>query len=157
MLSIGSIVIRVDNLERQLAFWQAALGYEPRHEPVDDFVILQPPGGDGTCISLDRVPAALQIPPRLHLDLYTDDQAAEVERLLALGATRVHWDKRPADADYVILADPEGNRFCVVDTAGTGNSPSRAEHLSACTPLPPGIPSQAANHKRKASHAEAGR
>jgi uncharacterized protein YbjT (DUF2867 family) len=38
-----------------------------------------------------------------------------VERLRALGATEVHWDKRPPDADYVILADPEGNRFCVVD------------------------------------------
>ena len=61
--------------------------------------------------------APLQIPPRLHLDLYTDDQAAEVERLIALGATEIHWDKRPADADFVILADPEGNRFCVVDTA----------------------------------------
>jgi hypothetical protein len=35
--------------------------------------------------------------------------------LKALGASEVHWDKRPADADYVILADPEGNRFCVVD------------------------------------------
>jgi Glyoxalase-like domain len=33
-----------------------------------------------------------------------------------LGATEVHWDKRPPDADYLILADPEGNRFCVVDT-----------------------------------------
>ena len=51
----------------------------------------------------------------MHLDLYTEDQAGEVERLIALGATEVHWDKRPPDADYVILADPEGNRFCVVD------------------------------------------
>ncbi len=40
---------------------------------------------------------------------------SEVERLLALGATEVHWAKRPTDADYVILADPEGNRFCVID------------------------------------------
>ncbi len=47
--------------------------------------------------------------------MYTDDQAGEVERLLALGATEVHWGKRPVDADYLILADPEGNRFCVVD------------------------------------------
>lgn len=117
MLSIGSIVIRVDNLERQLAFWQAALGFEPRHEPADDFVILQPSGGTGTCVSLDRVSAPVQVPPRIHLDLYTDQQDAEVQRLLALGATRVEWSKRPADADYVILADPEGNRFCVVDTA----------------------------------------
>ena len=62
-----------------------------------------------------RSSSSLQIPPRLHLDLYTEDQAAEVDRLLALGASEVHWDKRPPDADYVILADPEGNRFCVVD------------------------------------------
>ena len=120
MLSIGSIVIRVDNLERQMKFWQAALGYEPRQQTDADFVILQPPGGAGTCISLDRVPAAVQVPPRLHLDLYTEHQDDEVQRLLELGATRVEWSKRPADADYVILADPEGNRFCVVDTAGQG-------------------------------------
>ncbi|MFF2028868.1 VOC family protein [Arthrobacter sp. NPDC058192] len=124
MLSIGSIVIRVDNLERQMGFWQAALGYEPRHEPSDDFVILAPRGGAGPCVSLDRVPAPVQVPPRIHLDLYTEQQDAEVQRLLALGATRVEWSKRPADADYVILADPEGNRFCVVDTAQPEPAPA---------------------------------
>jgi catechol 2,3-dioxygenase-like lactoylglutathione lyase family enzyme len=118
MLSIGSIVIRVDDLQRQMAFWQAALGFVPRHAPEDDFVILQSPDGKGTCISLDRVPSTVHIPPRLHLDLYTGDQSGEVQRLLDLGATRVEWSKRPADADYVIMADPEGNRFCVIDTAG---------------------------------------
>jgi catechol 2,3-dioxygenase-like lactoylglutathione lyase family enzyme len=118
MLSIGSIVIRVDDLQRQMAFWQAALGFVPRHAPEDDFVILQPPDGMGTCISLDQVPSTVHIPPRLHLDLYTEDQSGEVQRLLGLGATRVEWSKRPADADYVIMADPEGNRFCVIDTAG---------------------------------------
>ena len=76
-----------------------------------------PTDGVGPNLSLDRVNSELQIPPRLHLDLYTERQAEEVERLLALGATEVHWDKRPPDADYVILADPEGNRFCVVDTS----------------------------------------
>lgn len=118
MLSIGSIVIRVDDLQRQLAFWQAALGFVPRHEPDDDFVILQSPDGTGTCISLDRVPSSVHLPPRIHLDLYTEDQDGEVQRLLDLGAARVEWSKRPADADYVIMADPEGNRFCVIDTAG---------------------------------------
>jgi len=43
------------------------------------------------------------------------DFPVEVQRLIGLGATEVHWDKRPPDADYVILADPEGNRFCVID------------------------------------------
>jgi hypothetical protein len=115
VLRVGSIVIRVDDLERQAAFWEAALGYVRRDGDEDDFVLLRPRDGVGPNVSLDRVRSTLQIPPRIHLDLYTEDQAGEVERLLALGATEVRWDKRPPDADYVILADPEGNRFCVVD------------------------------------------
>jgi predicted enzyme related to lactoylglutathione lyase len=115
MISVGSIVLRVDDLARQTAFWTAALDYTPRDEMSDDFVLLRPKNGIGPNVSLDRQRSTLQIPPRIHLDLYADDQAGEVERLIALGATEVHWDKRPLDADYVILADPEGNRFCVVD------------------------------------------
>ena len=112
---VGSIVLRVDDLERQLAFWAAALDYVPSEERSDDFVILRPRNGVGPNISLDQVRSEVHIPPRIHLDLYTDNQAGEVQRLIALGATEVHWDKRPPDADYIILADPEGNRFCVVD------------------------------------------
>jgi predicted enzyme related to lactoylglutathione lyase len=115
MLTIGSIVIRVDDLERQKAFWTAALDYVPREGDDDTFALLRPRNGTGPNVSLDRVRSAVQIPPRIHLDLYAEDQAAEVERLVALGATEVHWDRRPPDADYVILADPEGNRFCVID------------------------------------------
>ena len=115
MLRVGSIVIRVDDLERQLAFWTAALDYVAREGDADDFRLLRPRDGDGPNVSLDRVRSTVQVPPRIHLDLYTKDQAGEVRRLLGLGATEVHWDKKPPDADYVILADPEGNRFCVVD------------------------------------------
>jgi hypothetical protein len=42
------------------------------------------------------------------------DQAAEVERLVSLGAERVDWDLYPEDPDFVVLADTEGNRFCVI-------------------------------------------
>jgi predicted enzyme related to lactoylglutathione lyase len=108
-------VLRVDDLERQAAFWEAALDYERRVGDADDFMLLRPKDGAGPNVSLDRVRSNLQVPPRIQLDLYTEDQAGEVERLIGLGATEVHWDKRPVDADYVILADPEGNRFCVVD------------------------------------------
>ena len=118
MIRVGSIVLRVDDLQRQTDFWAAALNYVPRDDPSeDDFVLLRPRDGVGPNVSLDRVHSTVQVPPRIHLDLYTDDQAGEVERLLALGATEVHWDKRPPDADYVVLADPEGNRFCVVDVS----------------------------------------
>jgi catechol 2,3-dioxygenase-like lactoylglutathione lyase family enzyme len=117
MVRVGSIVLRVDDLARQVAFWTAALDYVPREEKSDDFALLRPKNGMGPNLSLDQVRSTVQVPPRIHLDLYTEDQAAEVGRLIALGASEVHWDKRPADADYIILADPEGNRFCVVDTS----------------------------------------
>ena len=115
MIKVGSIVIRVDDLERQKAFWTAALGYDVGIDRPNDFALLKPQDGAGPNISLDTAPSELHVPPRIHLDLYTEDQAGEVKRLIGLGASEVHWDKRPADADYVILADPEGNRFCVID------------------------------------------
>jgi catechol 2,3-dioxygenase-like lactoylglutathione lyase family enzyme len=116
MVRVGSIVIRVDDLERQKAFWTEALDYLAREGDDDDFALLSPRNGVGPNVSLDRVRSTVQVPPRIHLDLYTEDQHGEVERLKALGAKEVAWDKRPADADYVILEDPEGNRFCVIDT-----------------------------------------
>ena len=116
MIRVGSIVIRVDDLPRQAAFWAAALDYVAREDPNEgDFVLMRPRDGVGPNLSLDRVRSTVHIPPRIHLELYAEDQAAELARLIGLGATEVHWDKRPPDADYVILADPEGNRFCVVD------------------------------------------
>lgn len=118
MLRIGSIVIRVDDLERQAVFWEQALDYVRRPSDGNDFLLLRPRFGPGPNVSLDRVRSTLTIPPRIHLDLYAEDQAAEVARLKALGATEIQWSRRPADADYVILADPEGNRFCVVDAGG---------------------------------------
>lgn len=116
MIRVGSIVIRVDDLDLQADFWSSALGYR-RHIDRHDFVVLSPIEGEGPNISLDMMRSEIHLPPRIHIDLYVDDQSAEVQRLIGLGATEVRWDKRPTDADYVILADPEGNRFCVVDAS----------------------------------------
>lgn len=116
MLTVGSIVIRVDDLARQQAFWTRALDYVPRSES-HDFVVLEPRTGVGPNVSLDAMRSSRVLPPRIHFDLYADDQAAEVARLIELGASEVEWSGRPADADYVILEDPEGNRFCVVDAS----------------------------------------
>lgn len=123
MLRLGTIVIGADDIERAVAFWSAALGYRPRRfEDADDFVILVPPGGDGTRVAVQRADAPPEAHPRLHVDLVVEDrheQEAEIERLVGLGARRVDWDSYPADPDFVVLADPDGNRFCVVD-AGHG-------------------------------------
>ena len=126
MIRVGSIVIRVDDLQRQVEFWSEALDYAPRREyDSDDFVLLRPRAGAGPNISLDRQASERHLPPRIHLDLYAEDQNAEVERLVGLGARRIDWSGRPDDADYVILEDPEGNRFCVID-AGRGALASEA-------------------------------
>lgn len=66
-----------------------------------------------------RIGTPVRAHPRVHLDLFTDradEQAAEIERLVSLSAERVDWDLYPEDPDFIVLADTEGNRFCVVDT-----------------------------------------
>ena len=111
MLRIGSIVWGVRDVARASAFWAAARDYVVRHAPDETWTILVPREGAGPQLALNL--ASSDRPRRHHLDLYADDQSAEVDRLLGLGATRVEW-RYPDDADYVVLADPDGNPFCVV-------------------------------------------
>lgn len=123
MLSVGTVVMGVEDLRRAVAFWTEALGYVPKRpiESDDDFMILVPVAEHGAHLALDVSESPVEQYPRVHLDLYAGDaadQAAEVERLVALGATRVDWDRYPEQPDFVVLADPEGNRFCVIDTSG---------------------------------------
>lgn len=93
MLSVGTVVIGVHDLHRAVAFWTQALNYVPKREvkPDDDFMILVPAAGEGTHLALD---------------------VSET-----LGATRVDWDRYPENADFVVMADTEDNRFCVIDTS----------------------------------------
>ena len=112
MLEIGAIVWGVRDLHRAILFWSEALNYTLSREPDIDFAILIPKKGEGIQLSLNAAVTSNK-PKRHHIDLFTRDQANEVERLLQLGATRVDWKYEP-EADYVVLADPDGNTFCVV-------------------------------------------
>ena len=113
-MKIGSIVIRCYEFDKMLAFWQEALHYVPKRPAAGGWVILCAPEGSGPNISLDQVPERRSGKrSRLHLDLYTVDQEGEVERLVKLGATRYPWRYLPDD-DFVVLADPDDNLFCVV-------------------------------------------
>jgi catechol 2,3-dioxygenase-like lactoylglutathione lyase family enzyme len=120
MLRIGTVVVGVNDMRRAVQFWEQALGYVPRDEVEDDWAVLIPSdGGPGTHLALQLSETPAQDYPRIHLDLYAGDaadQAAQVERLLGLGAEHVDWDLYPDDPDFVVLADTEGNRFCVIDT-----------------------------------------
>ena len=121
MMSIGMVVLGATDMGRAIGFWSEALGYELREGGAGaDWSSLTPAGGLGTGLGLQQTTTLAEKHPRVHLDLYVADaaeQAAEIERLMSLGAERVDWDLYPEDPDFVVLADPEGNRFCIVDTS----------------------------------------
>ncbi|TDE92534.1 VOC family protein [Occultella glacieicola] len=106
MVRIGAIVLNVSDRRRAAAFWSQALGYESAANP--DFLVPTDPHAPRLHLDEDD---------RTHLDLWAadeDEQRTEVERLIALGARRVDWEY-PPDADFVVLADPDGNLFCVIN------------------------------------------
>ncbi len=119
MLKLATIVWGVKEYEAAVRFWTAALDYVPKREPDDDWALLVPREGAGVQLAIQLVTSDAESHQRHHLDLYADDQAAEVERLIGLGATRVAW-RYPPDSDYVVLADPDGNRFCVIAAGEEG-------------------------------------
>ena len=119
MLAFGVVVLGVTDRPRAERFWSAALGYRVREDGFGGWSkVLEPPGGSGTMIALQTSQTAPEDHPRLHLDLHVADaaeQEAEADRLVSLGARRVAWDGYPDDPDFIVLADTEGNRFCIVD------------------------------------------
>jgi len=121
MVSIGMVVLGATDMGRAIGFWTRALGYELREGDAGaDWSSLTPAGGPGTGIGLQRTDTQPESHPRVHLDLNAADAAeqdAEVQRLVSIGAERVDWDLYPDDPDFIVLADPEGNRFCVVNTS----------------------------------------
>jgi hypothetical protein len=107
---IGSIVLNVADSRRAASFWGRALGYVPQENNPD---FLLPQHGDG------GVRLHLDEDDQTHLDMWVEcdesELESEVERLVSLGAKRVDWTYSEG-ADHVVLADTEGNLFCVVPT-----------------------------------------
>ncbi len=99
-------------MTRAIKFWSEALHYRLLREPEDDWAILTPQAGIRAQLALKLISS--EAARRHHLDLYATDKTAEVQRLLGLGARQVDW-RYEAGADYVVLADPDGNRFCVIE------------------------------------------
>lgn len=114
MLRVGTVVLNVKDARRASEFWSQALGcaYRCGCYSEDTTPVLLPQSATAIAVALDET-------DRTHLDLHTDsalEQQAEVERLISLGAARVDW-AYPDSARFVVLADPEGNLFCVVNTS----------------------------------------
>jgi catechol 2,3-dioxygenase-like lactoylglutathione lyase family enzyme len=111
-LQVSMVAIDCRDAERLAGFWCEVLGYKVESVEEDGVSIVS---GDGSGWGIDFlvVPDDKVVKNRLHLDLRPDDQQAEVDRLLDLGATRVDVGQGD-DASWVVLADPEGNEFCIL-------------------------------------------
>jgi len=111
---VAAVVLDSPDPAAVAAFWAAATGWVERARG-DDWVSLAPPAGAGPHLELLRTPDAKVVKNRLHLDMApwaADDQAAEVARLEALGATRI--DIGQGTPSWVVLADPQGSELCVL-------------------------------------------
>jgi hypothetical protein len=112
-LWIGSIVVDCTNLDRMISFWSAALRYVPRDPPQPDGVILRDPLGRGPNLNLSLSSEGPLEEYRIHLDLYSTEPLAELDRLVGLGAV---LRRGPEEGhDFVTLADPDGNLFDLID------------------------------------------
>ena len=93
------------------AWWAEVLGWK-HHVDSDGDVVLTPPPGQGPPWLFLAVPDGKVVKNRLHLDFTPEDQQVEVDRVIALGARQV--DIGQGEQTWVVLADPEGNEFCIL-------------------------------------------
>jgi predicted enzyme related to lactoylglutathione lyase len=110
------VEVGIDCRDPQLlaAFWEAALGYARAEGDGHPYVNLVPPDGEGPAVFLQRVPESKVAKNRLHIDLYTRAPELLAERLMGLGASTLGAPVGPTDLwSFVVMADPEGNEFCV--------------------------------------------
>lgn len=111
-LTIEWAIIDCEDLHRMSAFWQAALDFEIERVGPSGGHLLVAKDGSGGRLGLIPTPDSKLTKNRVHLDLRPDDQDEEVRRLESLGATRADVGQR--DVTWVVMADPEGNEFCVL-------------------------------------------
>jgi len=112
------VVIDCADHEVVVPFWQAALGWK-RHDVNEQYVSLRPPPDQGDAagrrplpLLFQKVPEPKTVKNRVHLDFRADDRVAEVARLRDLGATEIAT-RSLGDFTWTVMADPEGNEFCV--------------------------------------------
>ncbi|HLN16157.1 MAG TPA: VOC family protein [Acidimicrobiales bacterium] len=111
-LRMSCIAVDAHDPPRLATFWSEALGW-PMNVGDDGDVEVWTEGAPGVPILFLKVPEDKAVKNRLHIDLSPDDQAAEVARLEDLGATRTSIGQT-GEESWVVLADPEGNEFCVL-------------------------------------------
>jgi predicted enzyme related to lactoylglutathione lyase len=120
-----ALVLDCQDLDRCADFWSAALGYRRAGGVSGPYLSLRPGDGrEGPELLLQRVPEAKSSKNRLHLDLRTRDLVAELHRLRGVGARVLTPDPiEEGGWTWHVLADPEGNEFCVLQPpSGQGDA-----------------------------------
>jgi predicted enzyme related to lactoylglutathione lyase len=112
-LSLAAVDLDCENALRVAEFWSAALD-RPIEEGASRYFARIPATESAPTMMFLGVPEAKTVKNRVHLDLYADDRSVEVERLVSLGATHVA-DKDEWGYSWVVMADVEGNEFCVAE------------------------------------------
>jgi predicted enzyme related to lactoylglutathione lyase len=114
-LRLGEIVIDCSDHEIVVPFWLAAMGDYERVDVNEQYVAIAPaePSVGRPTILFQKVPEPKTVKNRVHLDLRGETMAAEVERLTALGATFIAERTLGEGVRWTVMADPEGNEFCV--------------------------------------------
>jgi predicted enzyme related to lactoylglutathione lyase len=117
---LNCIAIDSTDPQRLGRWWADALGWETWDEP-DGYCVAAPPEAGQTRLVFLKVPEPKSVKNRLHLDFTPDDQDAEVARFERLGAARADVGQEgDPDVTWVVLADPEGNEFCILRAPGPG-------------------------------------
>jgi glyoxalase superfamily protein len=127
-LVIECVLIDCTDLQRMTEFWQAALNLEHVWTGPSGGHLLAARTGPRPPLGLMPCSGKKRGTNRLHLDLRPGSQEAEVQRLEELGAVRV--DRGQRDVSWVVMADPEGNKFCVLRSRGVQTDQERRVHLS---------------------------
>ena len=109
--SVYSVTIDCFDPAALARFWAEVLDYKVTFEEGDE-VVIEPQSGSGDALLFIKVPDEKVVKNRIHLDLNPTDQKAEVERVKGLGATEA--DIGQSNVPWVVLADPEGNEFCIL-------------------------------------------
>ena len=116
---LTELIVDARDSEAQARFWADVLGWQATER--EGLHFLMPPNSAIPVVAFVTVPEEKSVKNRLHIDVSPTDRARdeEVERLLALGATRT--DIGQGDVDWVVLRDPEGNEFCVLGSQVEGD------------------------------------
>ena len=115
------LVLDCSDPEALAEFWAPALNYA-NVGSAGSYVMLLPADGDGPQLLLQRVPEPKSGKNRMHVDIHVADIDAEAARLEVLGARRVARDSvEEHGTHWILMADPEGNEFCVCDAGSTGS------------------------------------